>query len=113
MAAKHPRSVADRLAATELREARFHDHGMATELSYPSLEGDPGPGRRLVAEDRNRSRPGKRAQPIRLSLERVSKIQDRELLRCGEIVVDQEVSHNGTSATWSRRDGSAPMKLSS
>src|SRR4029453_1570523 len=86
---------------------------MATELSYPCLEGDPGSGRRLVEEDRNRTRPSERTQPVRFSLERVSKIQDRELLRCGEIVVDQEVSHYGSLATWSRRDGSAPMKLSS
>ena len=55
----------------------------------------------------------RRTQPERLGLERVGDIQDRQLLSSAEIIVDQEVSQCDASATWSRRDGNTPMKLSS
>src|SRR5512133_1481283 len=113
MAAKHSGGVADGLAAAQLGQRGVHDHRMATEFGNRGLEGDPGACRWLVEQHRDRARSSEGTEPIGLCSENVGEIQDVELLGGVEIVVNQEVSHVDSPATWSRRDGSLLTKLSS
>src|SRR6185295_3106255 len=82
-------------------------------LGNGGFEGDPGPRRRLVKQHRHCAWSSEGPQPVGLGLERVGEIEDRELLSGAEIVVDEEVSHQDSSAVCSSRDGSTLTKLSS
>src|SRR5512132_2064055 len=113
MSAQDPCGVADRLTATELGQRGIHDHRMATQLGNGGFEGDPGPRRRLVEEHRLCAGASEGTQLVWLGLERVGEIQDRELLRGAEIVIDQEMPHQDSSVTWSSSDGSTRTKRSS
>jgi hypothetical protein len=55
------RGVLDRLAATELGAARVDDDRVTAELGDAGFERQPGPGRGLLEDDRDRARPGQRS----------------------------------------------------
>ncbi|MPM93976.1 hypothetical protein SDC9_141118 [bioreactor metagenome] len=96
VAAQHPGGVGDRLTAAHLGAGGVDDHRMAAELGDADLEGDPGAGRGLVEDHRDRTAL-ERPAGGRVRLEGGGQIEDRGLLGRGEVVIGEEVMQGHVS----------------
>jgi hypothetical protein len=95
LAGQHPRDVADRLAAADVRGLRVDDQGQAAEFGDADGEGHPGAQARLVEEDGDglRALEGAAGEPV--LLHRPGQVEDFGLLGGGEVVVAEEVLGHG------------------
>ena len=82
--------------------------GWPPSSAIAGLEGDPGPRRRLVEQHRDRSRPGEGAQPVWLGLEVSARSRIASCSAGLRSSSTRKCLIVHSSATWSRRDGSAP-----
>jgi len=94
---EHPGDVGDRLTAPDMRLGGVDLERQAAEFGDADGERDAGPQARLVEEQGDRLRPGKRAEgPARLGhgavrLHRPRQVEDLGLLGRGQVVVPEEV----------------------
>jgi hypothetical protein len=97
---EHPGDVGDRLAAPDVRLGRVDLERQAAEFGDADGERDAGPQARLVEQQRDRLRPGERAERLTVGLHRLRQLEYLGLLGRSEVVVAQEVPWHGYASCW-------------